>query len=372
MNAGLNRGQAWKSRSSVLVFVLLAACSPPSQPPPPPPGSLEFAQAALLQGDLGRYRASLGKSSGLAPRAQLAMSELDPAAWLVAMGARWREYDLAACRMALARHDEAALAAALGFSDDALMAALLDAPSRLSESFAGGRRYFREVDPPLNLLDALELKGGRAWPRAWLVRYHAEISRRPCVLRCGMFEGAASELFADEKFPPAAEVEGTDLTLLRGQCRGPAKEALEAAPWPATASEGALLEFAALFDDGSLVDLKAIRRGGRWRVAEPAVSSRSERLAAAREEALRRVVKAALEFEARQGRWPAPQDLNLRPGDWVDPAAASAALGWAAHDERPLPTLALAADRPGPGEPAVYAVEGKAAMDRGGRMIRRP
>lgn len=372
MIAILNRGRAWKSRSSVLVFVLLAACAPPSELPPPAPGSLEQARAALQQGDLGRYRESLGKSSGLARRAQDSMSRLDPAAWLVAMGARWREYDLAACRLALAQQDEARLAAALGFSDDALTAALLDAPSRLSENFAGGMRYFRDVEPPLNLLAALELKRSGPSPSAWLARYHAELSQRPCVVRCGMFSGQASELFADEKFPPSTQIDGVELSLLLARCRGPARAALEAAPWPALAGEGALLEFAALFDDGSLVDLKAAWRDGRWRVAEPAVSSRSERLAAAREEALRRVVKAALEFEARQGRWPAMGDLALRPGDWVDPAAASAALGWAAHDERPLPTIALAADSPGPGEPVAFTVEGKAAMDRGQRMMQRP
>lgn len=364
-------GQARVARLSFLSFALLGlvACSPPTQPDAPQPGSLAAARRCIRSGNLPALKLNLG----LAPfqRAGVRPLRLDPEAWLVLQGASWREHDLKACYNA-GGVDE--LPKALGLTDDALTASLLTAPSRLSDKLAGGRRYFRSVEPPLNLLDDLEPEPFAKAGQAWLLRYKASLAERTCTLRLGFDHRGVTELHAEENpFDSSPVRKGgsrTDLAAMLKVLAPSVAQGLTGAPIPRQLPEGAhSLEVRGVNAFGTLFEMHALALDRGWQILYARETSLAERLRNQRDDDLRLVLEAALEHERRSGSWPAPSDLSLSAGNWVDVAAKSGELGWQRYAKQPVTGFGLAAKSPGNDEPAVFCLEGKRGITRKGQLI---
>jgi hypothetical protein len=326
------------------VALFLGACAPPADPAPVAPGSLDSALAATRRGDLAALRRDLGKEAGLGARARASMARLDPEAWLVAQGARWREHDLDAAWRA---RDDAAMRVALGFTDDALVSTLLRAPSRVSERYSDGRRYFRTVDPPLELIQDLAPKGCPAGLSACLFRYKAELSERVCVARVGFADGALTELYAGEDIGQSEELDAS-----RPSFASPAatlnsefSSLLPALPGPLPSSARSL-ELVALDGAATLYWVLLDAKDGRWQARFAIRTTQQQRLQRAQEAALQAISQAALDSFKKHGRWPTVQELGLRASDWVDWAAPSGERGWQAHAPNATAGFKLAAQAP--------------------------
>jgi len=326
------------------VVLLLSACAPPAEPAQAVPGSLESALEATRRGELEALRRDLGKETGLCTRARAELSRLDPEAWLVAQGARWREHDLDAAWRA--RTDEA-MRLALGFTDDALVSTLLRAPSRVSERYSEGRRYFRTVDPPLDLIRDLAPKACPAGLSACLYRYKAELSERVCVARVCYAGNALTELYAGEDIGQSEElVSGKPVFASPAAALGgefaPLLPALPSALPPTARS----LELVALDNEGTLFWVLLASKDGRWQARFSIRTSQAQRLQSAQEAALAAIRQAALENYKKRARWPTAQDLGLRAGDWVDWAAPNGERGWQTHAPNPSAGFRLSTQAP--------------------------
>jgi len=364
-------GQARVARLSFLSFALLclAACSPPTELQAPQPGSLAAARRSIRSGNLPALKSNLGLV--LFQRAGVRPLCLDPEAWLVLQGANWREHDLKACYNAAGVNE---LPKALGLSDDALTVSLLTAPSRLSDKTAGGRRYFLAVEPPLNLLDALEPDPFAKPGQAWVLRYKAILGERTCTLRLGFDHRGVTELHAEENpFDSSPTRKGgskTDLAAMLHELAPSVAQGLNGAPIPRQLPQGACsLEVRGVNDSGTLFELHALALERGWQILYARETSLAERLRNQSDDDLRLILEAALEHERRFGNWPAPSDLSLPAGNWVDVAAKSGELGWQRYAKQPVAGFGLAAKCPGNDEPAVFCLEGKRGITRKGHLI---
>ena len=326
------------------VALFLVACSPPAEQAPAAPGSLDSALAATRRGDLAALRGELGKEAGLCARAKADMASLDPDAWLVAQGARWREHDLDAAWRA---RDDAAMRQAQGFSDDALVSTLLRAPSRVSERYSDGRRYFRTVDPPLDLIRELEPKGCPPGLAACLCRYKAELSERVCVARVGFAGSALTELYAGEDIGQSEELDASRPSFASPAATLGSEFAplLPALPGSLPASARSL-ELVALDGAATLYWVLLDAKDGRWQARFAIRTTQQQRLQRAQEAALLAIRQAALDSHKKHGRWPTEQELQLRTSDWVDWAGPNGERGWQAHALNPAQGLRLAAQAP--------------------------
>jgi len=353
--------------------LLLSACSLPAEPEPPAAGTFDAALAAVNRGDLAALRAEISKGGGLNSRARADMGKLDPEAWLILQGARWREHDLAACYRA---SDDVAMAAALGFSDDALTSTLLRAPSRQSERIAEARRHFRNVEPPARLFADLDPKPCPPSFSAYLLKYKAELSERVCVALIGFAGMRLTELHAAEEYGvpeepapgaafanPAAALSSREFTPLL-------------VLFPQTLPSAACgLELAAVDDAGTVYWASWVAKQGRWQLRFAYRNTLAQRLQRAREDALRKIREAARTWLEQRKSWPAPAELNLQPHDWVDAGGDSGERGWQVHATAPKTGFRLANGGllpPKAEDPLVWTQDGRYGIAWDGRFLTVP
>jgi hypothetical protein len=353
---------------------LLCSCSLPGEPEPPKSGTFAFALAAANRGDLATLRSELSKGQGLHARARAAMAKLDPDAWLILQGARWREYDLAACYRA---GDDAAMAAALGFSDDALTSTLLRAPSHVTERFSDGRRYFRDADPPAQLFKDLAPKPCAPTLAAYVMKYKAELSGRVCMCLAGFEGNKPNELHATEDFttpdePTINSVSFPDLaSALQAREFTPLLPILPDTLPPSARS----LELAALDDSGTIYWVAFAARNGRWQLRFAYRNTQEQRLQRAREEALRNIREAARAWYEKVKYWPSQDELGLRAQAYVDPAGENGERGWQLHATEPRAGIRLAAGGklpPPDDQPVAWTLDGRHGIAWDGRFLTHP
>lgn len=347
------------------VALALAACAPPAAPPPPVPGTPAYALHGVRTGNRAGLARALAKDAGLCMAARSEMARLDPEAWLVFFGARWREHDL---RAAVSATTDDGMRHALGFGDDALVSTLLRAPSRLSEKLAGGRRYFQTVDPPLTLTDDLPLEGCSGHWLAVCLKYKADLSGRLCVARIGFAGAQMTELDAGEDIgePPSLDAALPAYPSPRAALQGAFAPLGELLPAPPPRARS--LELAALDTALNLYYVVFIARAGQWQLVTALRSTQTQRLERAQDEALRVIHEAALAFERREARWPAKQELGLRAAAWVDP---SAKRGWSVYESDAPAGFELAAKGSADEDFEVArALSGAPRILRSGRVVR--
>lgn len=368
MAAKLTNPRGW-ALWPALVFVF-AACAPAVHPPEP--GGLEGLARAQRRGDLAAVRKGLGLESGLSHTGRELAEQLDPRAWLVAMGASWREHDLKACRRALASGDDRALAAALGFGEQALQADVLQAGRTVFSRRSSGMDYFESGKAPGALVTA-ELAPVQA-PGVLAVEftYWADAEGRTARLRVGLRGDVISNLQATADAaldsPPAARDHGRVATAaLAGAGAAPlALPELGEAHWLG-------LEARAVLRDGEMITLRLSRDDRGWYAVEQTRQTMAQRLEAERDRRLELVRRLASDLQRSAGRWPAREDqITLRPVDLCDPAADSARRGWADHDSAPprgIRLLQPAADAD-PAVECIQAVGGRRrAITRNGQLV---
>ncbi|MCC6572477.1 MAG: hypothetical protein IT462_01685 [Planctomycetes bacterium] len=347
----------------LLLALALAACSPPAPPDGPAPGSIADVALKIRTGDMDAYRNAIQKERGLAARGRRLAATLDADAWLVAMGARWREYDLVAASKAMLADDDGALAAALGFGPQAMRTDMVDSASSLYYERSLEQRWVRTTKTPLDWLDEL-----RPMPcRSPLLAYQLSMvgSRDGTVqrVRVGYDLGGLTELCgAEELAPPSlpespgGNVAGSPAQALDFLAQAKSefsalRHGLRLTDEPLY--KATVLDLHAVRGDGALFEVRFIYRGG-WYTLTSLLSSQDERLTAARDVSMRRILDAARKISNSRGRWPQNlSDLTLPQRHLVDATAGD--LGWARYDLDAPAGFSLGA--PGESEIAVTALK---------------
>lgn len=350
----------------------VAACAPVA-PPPPKIGTMASAMAALQPGDLAALRAGLGHDDGLVVFAAAQADALDPRAWLIVMGASWRQNDPAACAAALQARNRAALLRGLGFDDQALESEVLSAGRTVFARRAGGLDYYESGKSALSVLRpdlAPDLAPGVA---AYEIAYWTRVETRVVRVRVGRNQRGLSNLQAvpdpgSEGAPAApagARHASVSLAAGDGAC-GLQLPYLGQDSWWA-------MDLRVVMADGTLATTRLARDGGGWFVLEASRATLAQRLEAERDRRLELARRSSADLLRSAGRWPAARsDLSLRPVDWADPASPAGRRGWSDHDQNVAPGLELL--RPaGDDDPAVQCThagpQGRRAITRAGALI---
>lgn len=361
---------AWTGPAIVPALLLALAACAPARPAPSEPGDLARAAQALRRGDVAALRAVLGQGEGHLEFAAAQARELDPAAWLIVMGASWREHDATACAAALAAKDGAALGRALGFGEQHMRADVLDSGRTVYSRRAGMSDYFETGEAPLaalrdDLAPALP-PGARAYELTWWgTRQGRTLRLRTARNARGLANLQASLGLAATAFSPS----GAQRTESARQAAGPALPglALDAG------DEWWGIEVRLVAADGMVERLKVGRDGAGWFVAESSRETLTARLETERDRRLTLARRLAGDFERSSGRWPRYfSDLSLRRRDLVDPAAPDGLLGWAELSANPAPTLVLlrpSSDRDDAIQCAHASAQGRRTITRGGELV---
>lgn len=333
---------------------------------------MEFATAALRRGDIKAYSAALGHGPDFARRAVEEAATLDPKAWLVVMGAGWREHDLQACARALERDEPAALADALGFNEQALRSDVLDAGGTVYARRTAGLSYHESGAAPVGLLSAALAPPLRDGLRGYEFSAWGWADGRVMRVRTGRNLYGLSNVQAvpDQAltaFPVAETKEryAEPAAALATKAKGLPLPLLGQTDWFG-------LEGSFVAEDGTLSTVKLGRDIKGWYLLAFAQSSLAQRLETERDRRLEVVRRLASDMVRYGGRWPRHTgEISLAPTDLADPAATSGRRGWADYDARLAATIELLQPARG-ADPAVACIEsgpqGRRAITRDGDL----
>ncbi|MCC7510051.1 MAG: hypothetical protein IT464_11880 [Planctomycetes bacterium] len=354
-----------------VLVLCICACTPAPPAKPPTPRSPEAALDALRTGNLDAIREHLGKGDGFATRAIELQGSLDPAAWLIAMGAHGRQHDLAAAAAVMAARDEHAVRDAIGFSDQALRQDLLNGNHSVATVRAFERNYYRWAAPAADAFDGWHVPSLPKGALAYHVTAQVRVGERDVRIWFGRDQQGMTEMRAE-----------VDLTGGPGQPPRNARRATDPAQLvePAIALSLDWLKSQSLHEahlrvlqpDGTLSSARLVRDNDTWALLEARSQTMPERLAELRDSRLQRIQRSASDHALRHAAWPTSRDmLLLRPADWVDPTTETARRGWADFDASPPVGLELR-NATEPGDIAVIALhagpEGRRAITRKGEL----
>lgn len=327
------------------LVLLLAACAP-APAPAPAPGSFDDAAAALSRADAPALRKALGLGPGLAARAAELASRLDPRAWLVVMGASWREHDLAACARAMQARDDAALNAAIGIGEQALAAEILQAGRTVYTRRTGGMDYYHNSAAPLTLLAPALAPATSAGVEGYELTAWGRADDRVCRVRVGRNRRGMSNLSAAAD--PALDGPARPRSSARFDTPANAAAGVSQALPPLDETHWMGLEARIVLADGGMETLRLGRDEGGWYLVERNRQSLAERLESERDRRLDLLRRTAAGLLQASGRWPRDESqITLRPVDYTDPASGPGRLGWADHDATPPRGIRLAQPQTG-------------------------
>jgi hypothetical protein len=330
--------------TAALVLLFSAACSPPQPDPLPPPGTLESAVVALRRADISRLRSDLGKGKGCAEQASEFAKSLDPEAWLVAIGASSREYNLAAAARAMEAGDDEALASATGFNEQKLTADILLGGASIFTRRADGRKFFDSGDQPIDLLADLALPGLPAGCIAMEVTLWGNLELRYFRASYGLNAHGATNLQVVQDL--ATESRPTPGGQTRHEKMGNALPSTGmASGLDVTDLDSARFSGAAftLVDASARIQrLRLARDADGWALIENEEDPQLDRLGRLRDERLDFIRRRCRSTEGASGRWPRGlHEISFEPRQLTDPASATGRLGWADHDDSPPADLQL-------------------------------
>jgi hypothetical protein len=317
----------------VAPVLLLLACTPPPRAEPPTSGSYPAALHALRTGNLPALRNELGKGENLSDHALELRDRLDPEAWLVALGASTRQFNLQAAYDAMQQGDIAALRDAIGFTDQALHGDILRATHSVGMQRAADHNYYVRETPAIAVLDAwqaprlpadsLALHLTADWrDGARVVRIHFGRDAQGITdLRAAVHQAGASRTGAqpDLRAADPAKLLPADLNAEFLQDERVTDVSLRV-----------------LRADGRLERMRLLRGEDGWARFDHERTTLQQRLESMRDARLRRIRNAAHDHVLRHGRWPGNTvPLMLQPGDYSDPTSEAGALGWAQFSAQP-------------------------------------
>ena len=353
------------ARGPAIAVLVLCICACTPAPPEKPPAfrSPEAALSALRTGNLAAIRENLGKGEGFSARAIELQQSLDPAAWLVAIGAHGRQHDLAAAVATMAARDEPAIRDAIGFSDRALRQELLSGNHSVAAVRAFERNYYRWAAPAADAFDGWQVPPLPDAALAYHVIAQVRVGERDIRVWFGRDRLGMTEMRAE-----------VDLTGGAGKAPRNARRASDPAELvgPSITLSLAWLQTNALREayirqltpDGTLSTARLVREAEEWTLMESRSQTMPARLAELRDARLQRIQRAASDHALRHAAWPtSPDTLMLRRADWVDPTTDIARRGWADYDASP-PTGFDLRDAPEPGDIAAIAIHPEAAGRR--------
>jgi hypothetical protein len=248
----------------------------------------------------------------------------------------------------------------------------------LGERISEGSRYFRNVGPPIKLLEELAPKPCPASIAAYVMKYKAVLSERTCVGRVGFAGTRVTELFAGEylgaldDLTAGAPAYANPAAALQGREFAPLLEILPQNLPPAARA----LELAVIDHVGTSYWLSFIAKDGRWQLRFAYRNTLEQRLQRAREDALRNIRDAARAWYDKHKYWPAQNELGLRAQDYVDPAGETGERGWQTYAPLPAAGLklerAMHADNKGKVWLVAGTLDGRFAIDWDGHFLTLP
>lgn len=322
------------------LVLCICACTPPEPPPPPGPGTLDAAVLAMRTGNGTALREHIGKGAGLAAHANELAKSLDTEAWLVALGAVEREYDLRRAVAAMRADDDEGLADALGFDPQALSRDILRGGGSIYVKRADARNFYESGPQAIALLDDLQAPGLPSGCRAMHVTLYGRLESRELRVRYGLSNRgvtnleAAPELGRTEIAVPANARRYPDAVDALASVRGAA--GLDVTSLSAERWYGA--QFILLSESGDILRV-LMGREGEWAVAELSLTTLSERLESLRDSRLNVIRRKAGDMLRLGGRWPRGlNDTNLQAQELTDPVRDP----WAEFSANPEPGFELA------------------------------
>ena len=318
---------------------------------------------ALRTGDVAALREHLGKGPGLAARARELATKLDTEAWLVAMGAVEREYDLPHAVAAMQADNDTELADALGFGQQALQQDVLNGGGSVYIRRANARKYYQSGAQPIALLDDVEFPLLPAGCMAMHVTLWGRLNGRELRVRYGLGVSGATNLEAD------AELGRTEISPPSGAQRyQDAADALPRVGPAATFNVAGLAnerwygaQFILLAPDGTIQNVLMGRDDGGWGIVEQKLTARQTRLGELRDQRMNVIRRRAADMLRSAGLWPRKlDDVNLQARELCDPTVDP----WAEFAIDPIPGFEVAADPNG-----IWQVAATAITPKGRRAI---
>ncbi|MBZ0135221.1 MAG: hypothetical protein K8I27_02470 [Planctomycetes bacterium] len=332
--------------------------------------SLAAGALALRTGDVESLRAHLGKGDGLSARAQALADRYDPQAWLLALGAIEREYDLPRAVKAMRVGDDAALAEALGFGPQALTRDVLSGGGSVYLRRANARNFYESGPQAISLLDDIHAPTLPADCVAMHVTLWGRLEGRDLRVRYGLgADGLTNLEAAPELALPAIA------PLDRTRRHADVADALPRTGLAAVLNADALNDprwygarFVLLGHDGRVHRL-LLGRDSAWGIVEHESSSMAGRLEELRDQrlgAIWRLADDALRYDSRWPRRLAGLPLPLR--ELYDPASGDP---WGEFEPQPATGFELAESQHGDWYAAALhrGAKGRRAVAPDGRML---
>jgi hypothetical protein len=318
--------------ASAALVLCFAACSS-QHPEALAPRSPAAAAHAMRTGDSDAYLQHTGKDAGLLEHARDLAGRYDPPAWLIAMGAGWREHSLSDAHKAMHAGDHAALLRAVGFGPQHVSGDILAAGYSIYSKRAGGMNYHETGPVPLDLIKGVDLPGLPENCAAVEVTLWGNVDGRNLRVRYGLGSGGVTNLQA------GVELARDSVTLPPAALRETVSEALMDARF-----YGA--EFRVLYVDGTIERKLLGRDEDGWGVAEHSRQSMAARLEETRDARLEAIRRRAADYRRTSGRWPrGMSELSVTARELVDPSAKGQA--WAEFAPSPAADFVLADDPDG-------------------------
>ena len=351
------------------LVLFICTCAPAPPPPPPAANTLDASVLALRTGDVAGLQQHLGKGPGFAARATELAARHDPEAWLVALGAVEREYDLPRAAAAMRRGDDAELADALGFGPQALMQDVLRGGGSVYTRRAEARNFYQTGAQPIALLDDVQTPVIPPGADALHVTLWGRIEGRDLRVRYGLNTRGVTSIQADAELarrqinlPQSARRESNAAHAVPrvGPCAGLDLSGLADPRWYAA-------QFIVLTGAGDLQRVLLARDTG-WGVVEHELTSRQQRQEDLRDQRLNFMRRRAGSMLRSTGRWPRGTfDLNVQARELSDPVKDP----WGEFAADPQPDFVIAPDADGDWYAATLHVtrQGRRAVAGDGQFL---
>ncbi|MHC4839513.1 MAG: hypothetical protein ACYTDT_00945 [Planctomycetota bacterium] len=310
----------------VFLTIGLSACTWSSREKPEPDSVLLRAKQALKTGSFAELAASTNKTASTHRFYSDLFTKLDPEAFLLSTGARDRQFDLNTVTSQLGgpAPDSESLNDSLGYTDQALRSDILNALRSSYALRAGGKRYFRKIDPPVDVIpdDWPEL------PASLLARRISfSVAGKPRIITV-TFTQSQRGLESVQASIDLAKNEPEDIGEDSDLAAVVAKAGLaEIGEFPASPYR---IEVATVDADGTIRRAEFVRDPRGWAASTIETTTLTQRLGGIRDERLKLMARRAQQFEKNQNRKPKRlEDFQNLTRDVVDPVSEAGSRDWA-------------------------------------------
>ncbi|MEE9312670.1 MAG: hypothetical protein V3V10_09700 [Planctomycetota bacterium] len=323
-----------------MFFVFLAAsvtsCTWSTPEKPVKPSDLASATMAIRTGDYAAFSSALGKTEADQKFYSDIYNKLDPEAFLLATGARDRQFDLAAIVRYVS--STGVRLEHLGFTEQALRTDILNATTSTYTMRAGGKKYYRKLKAPYHQIP----ERWPSLPQSMLARRvkFSVVNGPRIVTVC--FTQSSRGLESLQAYMNL----GTNKPKKIGPDVGLAELIEQAGLLPVGVFQRAPLELeiAALSKQGDITMGKFIRGKNGWKQLISEQTTLAQRLDKIRDERLKLMARRAKQFEKTHGQPKRLDDFQNYSREVIDPTSKAGERNWASWMPVKAPQFRLSSD----------------------------